>query len=148
MDADFVRYYTRITISQCYILYKILHQNHNFLRLKIWSDVSQNHKTSWLQILWHITPEPQYLMVADFMRYYTITTISHGCRFSDILHKTPNNSWLKISWGITPKPQYLMDADCMRYYNRTRISHGSRFRDILRTQEPQFVVLSFCLFVL
>ena len=95
-------------------------------------------------------------MVADFMRYYTITIISHGCRFSDILHKTPNNSWLKISLDITPKPQYpkvedlvrcytepqnIMVADFVTYYTRTIISRYLRLQflwDI--TPLPQYLM--------
>ena len=45
------------------------------------------HNISWLQISWDITPKPQHLTVADFMRYYTKTTISHGCRFHEIWHQ-------------------------------------------------------------
>jgi hypothetical protein len=41
--------------------------------------------------------EPQYFMVADFVRYYTRTTVSHGCRFCEILHQNYNISWLQIS---------------------------------------------------
>ena len=33
---------------------------------------------------WDTTPDPQYLTLAEFMRYFTKTTISHGCRFREI----------------------------------------------------------------
>ena len=49
MVSDFVRYYTRTTISHDCIFCEVLHENHNI---------------SWLQISWDITPEPEYLMVA------------------------------------------------------------------------------------
>ena len=50
-----------------------------------------------MQISWDIRPGPQYLMVVDFVRYYTRTTISHGCRFCEILHQNHNISWLQIA---------------------------------------------------
>ena len=59
---------------------------------------------------------PIYLMVADFMRYYTRIKISHDCRFHEILKQNQNISWLQISWDITPESKYLMVADFMRYY--------------------------------
>ena len=33
---------------------------------------------------WNTTPDPKYLTLAEFMRYFTKTTISHGCRFREI----------------------------------------------------------------
>ena len=33
---------------------------------------------------WDTTPDLQYLKLAKFMRYFTKTTISHGCRFREI----------------------------------------------------------------
>ena len=42
----------------------------------------------------------KYLMVANFMGYYTRIKISHGCRFHEILHQNK---------------KYLMVADFMRY---------------------------------
>ena len=65
-----------------------------------------------------------YLVVAYFMRYHTLTSISHGCRFHEILHKNCNISRLQISWDITPESQYIIAADFMICYNRTSISHG------------------------
>ena len=73
----------RITISHCCRFCEILHQNHNI---------------SWLQISWYNTPKPHYLMVANFIRYFTNTTIFHGCRFDEIIHQNHNISWLQISW--------------------------------------------------
>ena len=90
-----------------YRYHEIYHQNHNIL---------------WLQISWDFTQEPQYLMTADFMRYYTWTGISYGCRFHEILYQNHNISWLQISWDLTPNPWYLMVTDFMRYYTRTTIS--------------------------
>ena len=69
---------------------------------------------SWVQIWWDITPESTYLMVTDFIRYYTKIKISHGCIFHEILHQNQNISCLKISWAITPQSKYLMVADFMR----------------------------------
>ena len=96
--ADFMRYCTRTTISHGCRFHDIIHHNHNI---------------SWLTIAWDIAPKPQYLMVADFVRYYTSTqylmfhislelrclivldfmrhfiriTISHDCRFHEILYQ-------------------------------------------------------------
>ena len=55
----------------------------------LWYQISQ------FQILSDIKPEPKYLMVADFMRYYSWTTISHGYRFCEILLRNDNISWLQ-----------------------------------------------------
>ena len=74
-------------------------------------------------------------MVADFVRYYTRTTISHSCRFGEILHANHTISWFQILWDITPEPQYLMIAYFVRYYTRTTISHGCRFREILHQNQ-------------
>ena len=38
-------------------------------------------------------PVPQYLMVADFVRYYLKTPIYCGCRFLDILHSIVAKKW-------------------------------------------------------
>ena len=39
---------------------------------------------------WDSSPDPQYLTFAEFMRCFTKTTISHGCRFREILHLQHN----------------------------------------------------------
>ena len=39
-----------------------------------------------------ITPEPQYLVVANFVRYYTRTKISLGYRIHEIFADTLTNS--------------------------------------------------------
>ena len=98
-------YYTRSAIYHSCRIYEILHQCHIILCLLI---------------VWDIIPNPQYLMAAYFMIYYSKTTISHGCwfheiysrttishgcLFCDILHQNHNISWLQISWDITPEPQ-------------------------------------------
>ena len=133
MVTDFMRYYIRTTISYGCRFHEILHHN---------------HKISWLDISWDqykrttithrcrfhdrdITPKPQYLMVAYFMRYNNINTISHGCRIYEILHQIHNISWLQNLWDITPVPQYLMVADFVRYNLKTPIYRGCRFLDIL-----------------
>ena len=64
-----------------------------------------------LQILWDITPEPQYLIVEDFVRYDTITTIYHGCRFCEILHQNPNISWMQVAWDIITEPYLILVAN-------------------------------------
>ena len=69
-------------------------------------------------------------MVADFMRYYTGTKISHFSRFHEISNSNLNISWLQFSWDITLCSQYLIVDDFMRYYNRTKISHVCRFHEI------------------
>ena len=114
-------YFKRITIFHIFRFREILHQNHNIF---------------WLQISWDIAPEPKYLMVRDFMRYYPKPQyfMYLGCRFCEILHQnqnisccifheiihqTQNISRLQISWDITPESQYLMVADFLRYYTRT-----------------------------
>ena len=102
----------------------------------------QNQYISWLQISWDITLESKYLMIADFMRYYTKIKISHGFRFHEILHQNQNISWLQISWDITQESKYLMVADFMRYYTRTKTSHGCGCIFVF------FVCLSFLLFFL
>ena len=104
------------------------------------------HNISWFHISWDIKPEPNYLMVADFVKYYTSIPISHSCRFYEILHQNPNISCfrlheilhqthnissLQISWYIITKPQYLMVEDFVICYTRTIISHGCRFYEIL-----------------
>ena len=83
------------------------------------------------QILWDILPEPKYLMIADFVRYYTNTSISHGYRLHEIIHHNHNISWLPISWDITPKLQYLMVPDVLRYLITITISHECKFLEIL-----------------
>ena len=77
-------------------------------------------------------PKILYLVVAYFMRYHTLTSISHGRRFHKILHKNCNISRLQFSWDITPESKYLMVADFMRYYTRTTKKHGCRFHNILQ----------------
>ena len=69
-------------------------------------------------------PNILYLMVADFMRYYTRTTISLGCRFFEILLQYHNISWLQISRDTVPEPKHLMVTDFTRYYPKTTIFHG------------------------
>ena len=44
------------------------------------------HNIPGLQNLWDVSQKQQYLMVANFVKYYTNTTISHSCRFCEILH--------------------------------------------------------------
>ena len=56
MVSDYVRYDTEINISHGCRFREILHQDQHI---------------SWLQFSWHIRPGPQYLMAADFVRYYT-----------------------------------------------------------------------------
>ena len=97
-------------------------------------------------IWWDFTPEPKYFMVADYVRHYTITTISHDCRFREILHNYHNISGMQISWDFAPLLHYLivedflcitwealcfMVADLIRYCTRTTISNGSIFHYIL-----------------
>ena len=102
--------------------------------------------TEWMNPIYRL--KSKYLMVADFMTYYTRTKISHGCRFHEILHQnkniqwfheilhqSQNISWLQISWDITPESKYLMVADFMRYYTRIKISHGCRFHEILHQNQ-------------
>ena len=104
--------------------HEILHQNHNISWLNFHEKLNKNHNFSWLHISWDITPGPQYLIIADFMRYYTPEPkISHGCWFYEIWHQKLNISWLQILWDITPEPQHLI------------------FKSICR-----LVVLAFCLF--
>ena len=62
----------------------------------------------------------KYLMVANFMGYYTRIKIPHGCRYHETLHQNK---------------KYLMVADFMRYYTRINISHGCRFREILHQDQ-------------
>ena len=69
-------------------------------------------------------------MVANFMRYYTGTKISHFSRFHEISNSNLNISWLQFSWDITLCSQYLIVDDFMRYYHRTKISHVCRFHEI------------------
>ena len=69
-----------IMVSHCFRFYEIFYQDQNV-----------QHNISWLQILWDITPEPQYLTVADIMRYHII--ISLGCRFHAILYQIHYHSF-------------------------------------------------------
>ena len=104
--SDFMWYYTRTPISHGCRFHEILHQT-TISRGCIFHEILyQNPNISWLQISWDITPKPQYLMVAYFMRYYTRTLISNGWRFHEILHHHHNISWLQISWDNIPEPQY------------------------------------------
>ena len=110
--AEFARYYTRTSIFHgCWLLNQITISHGCRFR----DILNQNLNSIWLQISWDITQEPQYLMVADFMRYYTRTTISHGCRFCEILHQNHNISWLQILWDIRPGPQYIMKSATKTY---------------------------------
>ena len=85
-------------------------------------------------------PESKYLMVANFMRYYTRIKISYGCRsinqsicisgfYKDIVDR------LWISRDITPESKYTMVADFTTYYTRIKISHGCRFHEILHKNQ-------------
>ena len=80
-----------------------------FIQYIISVDVCPISCISWSQISWVISPKSKYLMVADFMRYYTRIKISHaedfmrfyarikishGCRFHEILHQNQDMSWL------------------------------------------------------
>ena len=100
---------------------------------------------SCLQISWDITPtEPQYLMVEDFMRYYTRIAISFGCRYHEILHKNwcmvadfmNQNCYiflLQISWDITPVTNLqLVCPFCLFVF----LSHCF-FIEIFKTTESQ-----------
>ena len=107
-SANFMRYYTRIKMSHGCRFHEILHQNQNISWLQISWDILPQSQYLVVRISWDITPESKYLMVADFMRYNTRITISHGCRFHEILHQNQNISWLQISWDITPESKYLM----------------------------------------
>ena len=89
-----------------------------------------NQNNPWLHISWDTTPEQKCLLVLDFMRYCTLTSIYHGCRFREILHQNKNILWLKISWENTFQPQYLIVANFMRYYTKTNISQGFRYYEI------------------
>ena len=94
----------------------------------------QDQHISWLQILWDITPGSTYLMVANFMRYYTRTMISHGWRFHEILHQNHNILWLLISWNVLVYRNHnisIMVAYLMTYYTRSTIAHGCSFHKIL-----------------
>ena len=97
----------------------------------ICTDVCSISCISWVQISWVITPKSKYLVVADFMRYYTRIKISHGCRFHEILHQNHNISWLQISWEVIPGLLYLIVAEpqylCLSFW--------------------PFLFLSFCLFL-
>ena len=105
-----------------------------FLDLWIdWTDLV--YLIGWLKDWNDITPETKYVMVEDFMRYYNRITISHGCRFYEILHQNQNISWFQISWDITPESKYLMAADFMRYIIKIKISHGCIFREILHQNQ-------------
>ena len=124
-------YYTRSAIYHSCRIYEILHQCHIILCLLI---------------VWDIIPNPQYLMAAYFMIYYSKTTISHGCwfheiysrttishgcLFCDILYQNHNISWLQISWDITQLSHYLIVEDFLIFYMRSSMFHGCRFDKIL-----------------
>ena len=108
-----MRYYTKIKISHSCRFHEIIYQSQDI---------------SWLHISWHISPESKYLMVADFMRYYT--------KALNRLNRLEYDSirvHLIIKWElyIIPKSKYLMAIDFMRYNMRTKISLGFRFLEIL-----------------
>ena len=103
--SNFMRYFSRTRISLGCRIHEILHLRDNF----------KNHNTSWLQIFWGITSHPKYLIVANFVRYYTRTTKCHGCIFHEIVQQIHNISCLQILWDI---------------YTRTTMSHGCRFYEI------------------
>ena len=65
----------------------------------------------WLVMLGIITPEPKYLIVANFMRYYTRITKSYDQIFDVILQIL----WSYIWCDITTELQYLLVADFERY---------------------------------
>ena len=101
MAADFMIYYTLTSIYHICRFYEILNQNHNISWLQFHEMSHSNLNISFLRISWDFTPESQYLMVADFMRYYTRIPISQGCKFHEIFHQNWYISWLPISWDVT-----------------------------------------------
>ena len=52
-------------------------------------------------------PEPQYPMVAYFVIYYTRTTISHGCRFLEILHQNHKQKLIQETLAQGEKRHFL-----------------------------------------
>ena len=106
----FLRYYAITMITQSCRFHEILHQNHNISFLQIcvryYTRTTITHRCRFHDR--DITPKPQYLMVAYFMRYNNINTISHGCRIYEILHQIHNISWLQNLWYITPDQYYII----------------------------------------
>ena len=77
MVADFLRYYTEpqyLMVSKFYLMsyYTITTISHDF---RFYEILHQYLIISWLNIIRDITPKTQYLMLADFARYFTSTTI-------------------------------------------------------------------------
>ena len=89
------------------------------------NDISQ------LWIKWNISPVSQYLIAADFMRYYQDQYISK----------------LQISWDTSPGSQYFTVADIMRYFTKILLSHSWRSNDIF-CQDDIISSLFLCTFVL
>ena len=75
-----------------------------------------------------------------------IATISHGCRFHELLHQHHNISWLQISWDITLLPKYFVVTDFMRYYTRTTILQYLIVADFMRQNINYFVLLWYWIF--
>ena len=73
--------------------------------------LSQNNKISWLHISLDIPPEPQYLKVANILRYFIKIKISHAYRYHEIFHQSQNILWLYVDIKI-------------------KISHGYRYHEI------------------
>ena len=130
--VGFMRFYTRKDTAWLKISCDIatLHSNFNISWFQIIKLLHQNQNNPWLHISWDTTPEQKCLLVLDFMRYCTLTSIYHGCRFREILHQNKNILWLKISWENTFQPQYLIVANFMRYHIKTNISQGFRYYEI------------------
>ena len=74
MVADFMRYYTRTTIS------------HRTKGQKVKYTKYRKTVRWWAAGFMRYLPELWYLMIADYMTYNTGTTISFDCRFHVILH--------------------------------------------------------------
>ena len=66
----------------------------------------QNHNISWLQVLWDITPGPQW------SKYLTVR---------GILHQIHNIPGLQNLWDVSQKQQYLMVVDFLRYNTSTTV---------------------------
>ena len=95
-----IEYCCKYTIQEQKWLNKnhVWKQQNQYNKTEIWYyEILHSHlNISWMKISWDITPEPQYIMVADFVRYCTSTTISHDCITCEKLHQNPNISWLLI----------------------------------------------------
>ena len=163
MVADFMRWNTKTTISHGCRFPEILHQNflsfYPFLLLFFCSFVFLSYCPfvweffclfvfiffcvfvfsflsflSFLSFSSYCTPDPQYLMVADFMRYYTRTTISHRTKGQKVKYTKYRKTvrwWAAGFMRYLPEPWYLMIADYMTYNTGTTISFDCRFHEIL-----------------